>query len=64
MFKNLIAKLPELKKFIVAALGLALQAVNAGYVHGSLAHYVAVVAAALTALGVYTVKNKVKAPTK
>lgn len=56
--------LATIRKFLVAAIGAALEAVNAGLVPAAYAHWVAVVVAVATALGVYAVPNSTPAPAK
>ena len=49
--------LTSVRKFIVAAIGMAAEIVNAGLVHGTAAHYAAMAVAVATAIGVYVVPN-------
>lgn len=50
------------KEELVVAAGLAGQAVDIGLVHGTAAHTIQVVLAALTVAGVYGVKQAKKSP--
>lgn len=53
--------LAEVRKFVVAVIGLVVEAVNAGLFTGTAAKIAAVVIAAATAAGVYVVPNGAKA---
>lgn len=53
-----MTNLARYRKFIVALIGLAAQAVNEGLIHGTAAHWVTVVIAALTAAGVVVTPNE------
>lgn len=48
----------EVRKFIVALVGAAAEAVNAGLVPGNVAKWVGIGIGVLTAAGVYVVPNK------
>jgi hypothetical protein len=50
--------LGQIRKFIVAAVGVIAMAVNAGFFHGTAEHIATVIIAVAIALGVYVVPNE------
>ena len=51
----------EIRKFLVAAIGVAAEAVSSGLLSGTAAHVASAVIAVATAAGVYVVPNATKA---
>ena len=53
----------NVRKFIAALVGVAAEAADAGLVHGTAAHIIAVAVAVATAVGVFVVPNSAKPAT-